>query len=238
MLFLKKLLYSVVIPPGIFIVVFLVASFWLKGLKRYVLLLAGVLLYLFSITPVKDLFLYPLEKGFRNSRCDRGVIVVLSGGVYGQKELSEDSFKRVLKGFEIQKRLKGPIILTGGRVNDKLPYEADLMKAILVGLGVEDDRIYTDKDSRDTVENVRFTLAILQQLKQQDIILVTSAYHTKRSMILFKKSGINNICAEPADFKFDGYYSIYDFLPVSGNLNIVSKAFKEYLGIMFYTLKG
>jgi len=59
----------------------------------------------------------------------------------------------------------------------------------------------------------------------------------KRSLYLFRKVGIENVCPQATDFKFDGLYSVYDFLPNTDNLHTISKALKEYAGLMFYFIK-
>lgn len=238
MLFFKKLLYYFLIPPGIFIVGFILGGYLLKGFKRYLLFFFAVMLYLFSISPVKDILIYPIEKDYINLKCDWDIIVVLGGGVYGNGELSEDAFKRVVKGFEKGRGGDKIIIVSGGRVSERYPYEAEVMKDLLVTLGIREGNIIMDKDSKDTVENAKFTKKIMEEKGiQGDVILITSAYHMKRGVLIFKKYGFDNICAAATDFKFDGVYSIYDFLPSSSNLNTVSKALKEYLGILFYRIK-
>ncbi|MGB9730461.1 YdcF family protein [Calditerrivibrio nitroreducens] len=238
MIFLKKLLYYFIIPPGIFIVGFFIGACLLKGWKRYLMIFFAVMLYLFSISPVKDMLIYPIEKDYINLKCDGDIIVVLGGGVYGNGELSEDAFKRVLKGYEKGRGGDKIIIVSGGRVSERYPYEAEVMKTVLVGLGIPEKQIIMDKDSKDTVENAKFTKKIMEEKGiNGDVILITSAYHMKRGALIFKKYGFDNICAVATDFRFDGIYSIYDFLPSASNLNTVSKVLKEYMGILFYNIK-
>ncbi|MCA1927059.1 MAG: YdcF family protein [Calditerrivibrio sp.] len=235
MLFLKKLLTYAIIPPGSFVILFIFSGFvankrWLK----FLLLISGISLYLISITPIKDFSLYFLEKDYRGIVCKGDIIVLLGGGVNGSGELSEDANKRLVKGYLIHKREGLPIVVSGGRVNESIPFEADVLAKNLTDLGMSDKDIIMDKNSRDTFENVKFVKEILGVDKS--IIIVTSAYHMKRSVLLFQKAGFNNICTEAADFKFDGFYSIYDFLPTSHNLNSFSKALKEYIGLLFYKI--
>lgn len=237
MLFLKKLSYHLIIPPGIFILGFVLGGYQLRGWKRYLMFSFALFLYIFSITPTKDLFLYPLEKDYRITHCNGDIIVILGGGVYGSGELSEDAFKRLLKGFEKADKCK-IIIVSGGRINENLPYEADLMKNHLVKLGVDGQKILVDRLSRDTVDNVRFVKQVIENnFFSKGVILITSAYHMKRSLLLFEREGFKNICPEATDFKFDGVYSVYDFLPQTSNLNTVSKALKEYIGLFIYSFR-
>lgn len=235
MIFLKKLITYTIIPPGPFIILFIVYSFLVnKRWLRFLLFISGISLYLLSITPVKDFLLYFLEKDYRDIICKGDIIVLLGGGVNGSGELSEDGHKRLVKGYLIHKREDLPVVVSGGRINESLPFEADILEKNLLELGMDNKSILKDKNSRDTVENAIFVKDIIGVDKS--IILVTSAYHMKRSTLLFKKVGFQKICSEATDFKFDGTYSIYDFLPSSGNLNSSSKALKEYIGLLFYKI--
>lgn len=237
MLFLKKVLYHFIIPPGIFIVSFLFVGCFLRGWRRYAIFTFAALMYLFSTTFIKDLLLYSLEKDYKNISCNNEVIVVLGGGVYGSGEIGEDTFKRVIKAYQ---KFDGSnkIVVSGGRLNEKLPYEADIIEKTLIDLGVGKNFIIKDTKSKDTVENAKFVKKIIDKNNlNPEITLITSAYHMKRAVLLFKKAGLVNICPEAADFKSDGVYSIYDFIPQASNLHIVSKAVKEYIGLLFYSLK-
>lgn len=237
MLFLKKVLYHFIIPPGIFILAILFLGCFLRGWRRYGIFTLAALMYLFSITFVKDLFLYPLEKDYKNVNCNSEVIVVLGGGVYGSGEVSEDALKRVIKAYQ---KFDGSnkIVVSGGQLNEKLPYEADIIEKTLIDLGVSKNFIIKDTDSKDTVENAKFVKKIIDENNLNlEITLITSAYHMKRAVLLFKKAGFVYICPEATDFKSDGVYSIYDFIPQASNLHIISKVIKEYLGLLFYILK-
>ncbi len=198
----------------------------------------AIFLYLFSISPVKDLFVYPLEKGYRDARCDGDLLVILGGGVYGNGELMEDAFKRVVKGFQLGKDGGKRFIVSGGRVSDDMPFEADVMKNKLIELGIDKKVIFVDRESKDTVENAKFTKKIIESSKLDDkVILITSAYHMKRSVLLFEKAGIKGVCPQATDFKYDGVYTIFDFLPTASNMNTIAKSLKEYIGLIVYSLK-
>jgi len=58
MFFLKKLVSCIILPPGVFIFVFLVSGFYLLKHKvkiSYLLIFSVVFLYVLSIGPVKDI---------------------------------------------------------------------------------------------------------------------------------------------------------------------------------------
>lgn len=73
-------------------------------------------------------------------------------------------------------------------------------------------------------------------LLNQKFILVTSASHMKRSMLLFKKEGLNPIAAPTnhlgyASSNYKAYFSSF-------NLYKTKVAFHEYLGLTWAYIRG
>jgi uncharacterized SAM-binding protein YcdF (DUF218 family) len=83
------------------------------------------------------------------------------------------------------------------------------------------------------VENARFTASISREKGFKNLILVTSGYHMPRSVLIFKRAGLN-VIPYPTDYKTNatGYWDVFSFLPNSYAFNINCMAFKEYLGIL------
>ena len=237
MFFLKKLITFFILPPGIFIVIFFVISYiGRKNKKIFVLsFLSGFFVYLLSIEPVKDFLLKPLETKYSQPKEVYGdVIVVLGGGSYNTGILTEDSLKRILTGFILHRKLNIPIILSGGSAITNLP-EAEAMKGILNELGVDKSKIFTDVNSRDTFQNAFFTKKICEKYGFKKIILVTSAYHMPRSVMVFEKAGLQ-VIPYPTDFKMDKKYTIYSYFPKMNVLQDSTKSIREYFGILAYKL--
>ncbi|MGA1862474.1 YdcF family protein [Deferribacter thermophilus] len=169
---------------------------------KKIFILLSVLIYLISISPTKDLLLYPLLVKFEDSNCDDfDAIVILGGGVYAGGELKEDSLKRLVEGYIIAKEFDKPIILSGGRVSKKIEPEAMVMRKKLIKLGF-DGRIFLDDKSKDTFENAKFVKRIITDNGYKKVLLITSGYHLLRSKILFDKLGVNS-CAKLVDKKID-----------------------------------
>jgi len=136
--FLKKLFSFLILPPSLFILLFLIIFVLSKRRIISLLALFGALnLYLLSVEPVKDILYQPLESRYaipQNLNVD--AIVVLGGGSYNTGILKEDSMKRLLTGFILHKKYGLPLILSGGASVGKLP-EAEVMKQVLEELGVD-----------------------------------------------------------------------------------------------------
>ncbi|MEZ0361542.1 MAG: YdcF family protein [Hydrogenobacter sp.] len=209
----------------------LVISF-LERKKRstyYISVTSALFLYMLSIEPVKDALLTPLESKYPvPEKFQADAIVVLGGGSYNTGILKEDSMKRLLTALIIHKKTGLPIILSGGAEN--FP-DAEIMKSLLLQLGVDKRDIITEVRSRDTEENALYVQKICQQKNYNRILLVTSAYHLPRAVYSFKKMGMD-VIPYPTDFKRDLRYNLYSFLPKISVLNDSVKAIREYFGIL------
>ncbi len=238
MFFLKKLITSLIIPPGVFVILLLLIAFLVRRTSRkvYVLSLFGaVILYLLSVGPVKDLLLLPLEREYdRPSRLDADAIVVLGGGVYGSGTLTGASVKRLMGGYILHRRTGLPLILSGGAPTGG-KREAYYMKKLLVNIGADPEKIYTDQESRDTYENALYVRKICKDLGCRRVLLVTSAFHMGRSVMVFRKVGLE-VIPYPVDYRYGGIYNIYSLLPGPGTLDNSSLAIREYIGRVYYSL--
>jgi uncharacterized SAM-binding protein YcdF (DUF218 family) len=157
---------------------------------------------------------------------------------------------RVLYAAHLYKEGKAPVIIaTGGRISwlANAPPEADSMKTLLTEIGVPPSAVIEETQALNTYQNAVYTKEILERLGIQKSLLVTSAAHMPRSLLVFKKQGINVIPA-PTDFivtKVDWQQlqstpqaTLLNCLPDAGRLQQTTQALKEYLGIFVYWLRG
>ncbi len=234
--FTKKFITSMILPPGILIVAFLFIFILAKNKKliRFVALFSALFVYLISIEPVKDYLLSFLENGYSVcEKLDANAIVILGAGTYSLNYLNEDTLNRTLAGYLIYKKTKLPIIVSGGAVFGSI-CDAKAMAKMLKELGVEQSNIIEENKSKDTYQNALYTAEICKTKGFKKIILVTSAYHMKRALKFFSKTGLQ-ILTYPADFKqTKDHYSVYSFLPTFGNFATSSKAIREYIALMVY----
>lgn len=244
----KKLVTHCLLPPGIFIMLLLLAFIFLKRRLKFLALLFALLIYILSIGPTKDLLLIPLENSFTIPSLEEvktgDAYVVLGGGVYdnapdvdGKGTLSGDALARVLTAYKLYRISKKPVILSGGRIFDRVA-EAEVAKRTLLSLGVSEKDIITESKSMDTYENAQFVKELSDKHKISRIILITSAYHMKRSHLLFSKH-FREIIPYPAGYLTSRVgYDVLSFLPSAAALADLSLAMKEYMGIAFYRIKS
>jgi uncharacterized SAM-binding protein YcdF (DUF218 family) len=243
---LKKTLTVFFLPPGIFLVLLVAGMLFVRKRFRSFLFGLFLLLYLLSIEPIKYLLLLPLENRYPVPSWSQmqhvDAIVVLGGGALenapdmgGQGALSGDSLVRVMAAYRLHARLKKPIIASAGAVFGSKP-EAEISRNILYSLGVKPEFVLVETKSKDTKENALFASAICAPRKWNRIVLVTSAFHMKRSVMLFSRF-FNDIVPFPTDYKtLRRGYSFWSFLPDASSLADTAVAIKEYLGIIFYSI--
>jgi len=164
-------------------------------------------------------------------------------------DLSEQG-DRVLYGAHLYNQKKAPlIILSGGRIawRGSGPSEAADMAAILTSIGIPPQAIIQETDALNTYENAVNVRKILDSRGIRRVLLVTSAMHMPRSLKIFQRQGIDAIPA-PTDFLVSvGELQelqntpqgiLLNVLPDADRLQDFTLAFKEYVGILVYRLRG
>jgi uncharacterized SAM-binding protein YcdF (DUF218 family) len=243
---LKKIITSSLLPPGCFILLILLSVFLVRKWFKIVVLFFAALLYVSSIAPVQDLLLIPLEDAYKPPPAEEvkkgNAYVVLGGGVYdfapdidGKGILSGEALSRLVCAYRLYRVDRKPIIFSGGKVFDGQP-EATVAKRMLLSLGVNEKDIIAEAESRDTYENAKFVKEIMDKHKINRIVLITSAFHMKRSVMLFDKLFEGTIPYPAAYNTSRVKYNILSYLPDAGNMANLAMALKEHLGILFYKL--
>jgi len=249
MFLLSKILTDFILPPGIFVVL-LVACLILLLIKkntiaRIVLIASIAILYTFSIEPVSDGLIFPLENRYpplseMPTKDTVDYIVVLGGGIIPKSpeennlgSLHSDALKRTHYAARVHRESGIPVIVAGGKplFSSEAESESAVAARVLAQSGVAPQMVQQESESRNTWENA----ANLKNLYDADsIILVTSAYHMLRSVQSFRDNGIECIPA-PTDYKVARVpYDLLSFLPNPFYLSNSYRALKEYVGIVYY----
>ncbi|GAX62855.1 hypothetical protein SCALIN_C45_0011 [Candidatus Scalindua japonica] len=168
-------------------------------------------------------------------------VVVLAGGIETDVTLpitsllSDSTLIRVVEGVLIYRaNPQSKLVLSGGSGSESCP-EALGMANLAKSLGVNQNDIVIESDSRDTKDQARLIKKIVGH---KPFILVTSAHHMPRSMALFRKQKMDPIAA-PANYVVTkGKIGINSFLPGSGALRKSEIAIHEYLGLVWAKLRG
>ena len=127
--------------------------------------------------------------------------------------------------------------MTGGGV-DGARTEAEQMKDLLAVMGVPGEHLLLEDESRDTHDNAVYTAKLLKDRGMDRILLVTSAYHMRRSLALFEAQGLDVIPA-PTDFQqLVSPQVLPPWLPAVSNLSQSTDALHEIVGYWVYRWQG
>jgi len=104
---------------------------------------------------------------------------------------------------------------------------------LAINLGVDEKNIIINEKPKDTKEEAVFVKSLIGK---ESFVLVTSATHMPRAMILFKSLDLNPIAA-PTNFykrEFNGYFST----PSNDSIGRSTIAIHEYLGTLWAKIKS
>jgi uncharacterized SAM-binding protein YcdF (DUF218 family) len=218
--------------------------------RLWVLTVAYVALVLFCLPAVTYISMKGLESQFpplEQRPTDAGAIIVLAGGIRRadsvrlRPELTDDTLYRCLHAAELYHAGPTcPVIATGGALEPGGPEPpvAPSMRDLLVRLGVRAEDIITEERSRTTFENAREVKPLLAGLGVRKAVLVTEAMHMPRSVATFRRLGIDVVPAgchyQATEFRWE----IASFVPTARAGGIGSQAFHEWLGLLWYRLRG
>ena len=84
-------------------------------------------------------------------------------------------------------------IVSGGQGSNEPCTEADCMADYLVKQGIEPNRVVRERSSRDTMQNIRNSMAFLNPATER-VGIVTNDFHVFRSTRIAAKAGIRHVC--------------------------------------------
>ncbi len=244
---LSKLFTAFFLPPGLFVTALTLCALFAKKL-RTLFLGTAILIYALSINPVADRLLEHYEAPFRNTTLPSHADAVVSLGGGSIKEnpipLVGEGFKRHIYGLAIARKMNIPLIVSGRGKKGYSEYHAllDSLKTLepILCENFDKDRKYIDSPiviaetkSKDTYENAQFALKLLKK-KRATVIVVTSAYHMRRALALFRLAGVAKVY--PAAINFytqpsDKNLEPKDLLPSIQALNNSYRALHEFFGM-------
>jgi len=240
-----------VLPPTLILILLLVGlALNVTRRRRWglVCLGLGILLYgCLSMGQIARLLVRPLESAYPPLGRDRlprqGTLVVLGGGVSplvdfpASDRLGRASLTRAVEAVRLYHLMDEPeILVSGGPGNPFSPVaEAPVVREFLVGVGIPEEKILVETESRTTFENVERLLAM--PLKRP-LILITSARDMARALGVFSAFGEAPIPA-PCDFQALGRPGEpLSYVPSAGAFSASTSALYEYLGMVWYRLLG
>ncbi len=198
----SKILAFFTVPSNVLIVIGLLGLVLLltrfAQLASWLIVTSVVLIAVAGLSPLGNALILPLEQRFPPWDSSRGPpdgIVVLGGAISpdisaarGAVSLNENA-ERITATAELARRYPNARIVFSGGSNALIfseGIEAQYAVRQLQALGVDHDRISTEEQSRNTVENAAYSQLIANPKPRERWLLVTSAAHMPRAIAAFR----------------------------------------------------
>ena len=219
-------------------------------LASWLIVSSLVLIAVAGLSPLGNALILPLEQRFPPWHASAGApdgIVVLGGAISpdisaarGATALN-DAAERVTVTAELARRYPNArIIYSGG--SSALIFDEGLEAGFAVrqleALGVARERITTEEQSRNTIENAVFSRLVANPKPGEHWLLVTSASHMPRAMAAFRAADFP-VEAYPVDWRTTGTANLVrPFGSLADGLGRTDAAVHEWAGLIAYRLAG
>ena len=244
----SKVLLFLLFPLNWIFVFLLIALFSKRPkLKRRSFVTGIVLLIIFSNPYLLHLFARgwdvgagPLSKGKTYSAA------IVLGGFSGEDKNGKGFFNeesdRFIEGVRLKEAGRASHILVSsgnGNLQQSSFREAVWVRGVLKEIKLPDTAILIEQNSRNTFENAAFSKQVLAKAHlPPPYLLVTSAWHMRRALYIFKKEGLDVIPYPSGHVTGDSKFSFIDyFMPDAGVLVGWNLYLKELVGLTVAHLK-
>lgn len=170
---------------------------------------------------------------------NNNLIVVLGGGLV--KDQNTDvvtpgvmSYSRIYETARlyfscVTQKNRCQIMISGGDPQHNGTTEADAYRNLLLSLTINPDDILIEPESKNTYQNAHYVSVFIKKNEFDQIVLVTSKIHLKRSLLYFSHFNIT-----PTPAAADILYPRITLLPMAYNFALNDFALHEYVGILRY----
>jgi uncharacterized SAM-binding protein YcdF (DUF218 family) len=157
----------------------------------------GLIIWGISFIVVEGYILLPND----SQKCENpDYVVILGAGLNGDK-LSWLLSERMATALEyLQAHPDTKAVVSGGQGPDEAVAEGTAMQDYLVQNGIEPSRIIVEDKAKSTLENFKFTKALLPA-KRHKILVITSDFHMRRAIMLAERTGFaaGGLCSKTPD---------------------------------------
>jgi uncharacterized SAM-binding protein YcdF (DUF218 family) len=245
MFIFKKIVSAFLLPIPIGLFLLLIAFLYLmfnSYKKAKIFLFLGLSWFLiFSFQPFSNALLSPLENSYPSLLQTPKVnyILVLGSGHKSDESLSITSqvkmvaINRLVEGIRHYKNLENAKLIVSGYGSNDENSHAFMQEKLAISLGVKQEDIIRLDTTKDTKEEAIEAKRIVED---EALILVTSASHMKRAVLLFQKEGLHVIASPTNHLAYeDDSYSAYFS---AKNIRNSETAIHEYLGLLYSYLRN
>lgn len=252
MFFVLSKILKYLLAPLVWIAILIIVSFFIKNKikRKKVRIAALILLVFFTNAFFQDEFMRLWEvEAVKTEQIDTvyDYGIVLAGMITYDAKYDRINFlrsaDRVLQTISLYRQgIISNIFIVGGSGSllDQKTKESIILRDYLIELGIPSDDIIIEYESRNTYENAVNAAKILKPCQNNhNYLLITSAFHMRRSAACFKKQGF-----EFDVFVADRYAGPRKFTPAhllipnSGALERWTLLIHEVSGFIIYKVVG
>lgn len=190
------------------------------AVKVVISVLAAAIIILFAV--VEGMIISGMKEK-TNEQYD--YVIVLGARVRGTT-VTKSLRKRLDKAFEyIEKNDNTILVLSGGQGNGEDVSEAQAMYDYLVQKGVDKSRLLLEDKSTSTVENIEYSMKIIENNSQNatvEVGFITNNFHVFRAELVCRNMG----------------YDIKGIPAKSDNKLLVNYMFREFFALVKYKITG
>lgn len=157
---------------------------YIKNAIWFILIL-GLLLFIYCS------FLIAFGKNEQKEPIEDQTVVVLGCQIYDDRPSLMLEARLNIALEILENNPKTECVVCGGMGKDEQYTEAEVMKKYLVNQGIMEDRIYLEDQSVNTIQNIEYAKQVINANHlSREVIIVTSDYHSYRSVGYAKKNGL------------------------------------------------
>jgi uncharacterized SAM-binding protein YcdF (DUF218 family) len=242
---LSKVLLIFIQPFTWFVVLLLWAVFTKSQKKKQrVLVAACIVLYFFSNWVILNLYGRLWDYPPNTSSQKNYSAVILLGGFVSESRDGKGMFNNAADRYTQATKLlanhtASHLLFTGGNgsLEPSKFREGAFLRKELIRAGFADSTLLIDSAARNTFENAANSKALLQMAGlKPPYLLVTSAFHMRRAVLIYKKEGID-VVPYPSHYIVSRGFGWSDLLPSVDAFGIWNTYLKELVGYIVTLFK-
>ena len=244
-LFFRTLLKSLALPPGLFVLLLLLALVtWRSAVSRILVLASAAGMYLLSTSFMaswlaEGLEIYqPVNPEALKTQQTQALVVLMAGRQtlapeYGADTVGRYSMDRLAHAARLHRETGLPIVLSGGsHKKGEVSLAALGAETLINQFNIEP--LARETESTSTWENAQHVAQLLRQHQLQKVAVVTHAWHMPRALYSFERAGVSAVAA-PTYFIHKEFNPTWnDWIPNASSLQDSAHALHEYLGLLWY----
>ena len=241
----RGILKSLILPPGVFVLLLLLALMtWRTTISRLLILITAVSIYLLSTgfgagRLAAGIEVYPPTDAAKLAAQQVEAIVVPMAGrqamapEFGADTVDRYSMDRIAYAARLARETGLPIVLSGGAHEAGHTPIAQLGAEVLANQ-FQIQSLALETDSKNTWENAHYSAILLKQRQIKKIAVVTHAWHMPRTLYSFAQAGVDAVAAPTNFIHRDEPIERKDWIPNAYKLNDSAHVIHEYIGLLWY----